>query len=300
MPVTGCRPRLGLGLIELIAAVAILGLVAGMIGSTIVSQQRFHRHAAAVLGARQGVRDAMEVLSTDIRGASLEDTIRMMADSALELFAGIGISVACRALSENSIALAAESPSANTLTSFLLNPDTGDIALIYRRGSVDGEAGRWERHRVAAVTTLLSDRNCLTEGAAAQEGFVLNVQSPIERAVEPGTPVRFARRGRYSLYRSSDGKWYLGYRRCNAIGVSACGAIQPISGPYRRYSADKARTGFLFEYYDSSGGLIASTASPVAVARIDVSARAESDRSRDGSDGALPEFASTSIAIRNR
>jgi prepilin-type N-terminal cleavage/methylation domain-containing protein len=300
MPVTGSRPRPGLGLIELIAVIAILGLVAGMVGSTIVSQQQFHRRAAAVLGARQGVRDAMEVLSTDIRGASLEDTVRVMADSALELFAGIGVSVACGSLSGNSITLAAESPTANTLTSFLLNPDTGDIALIYRRDSVDGDPGRWERHRIAAVTTRLGDRDCLT-GGAAREGFVLTVQSPIERAVEPGTPVRFARRGRFSLYRSSDGKWYLGYRRCNAIGVSACGAIQPISGPYRRYDADKARTGFLFEYYDSSDALLTSTASPLAIARVDISARAESDGPRHGSsDGALPEFASASIAIRNR
>ena len=300
MPVTECRLRIGLGLIELIAAVAILGLLAGIIGSTIVGQQRFHRQAAAVLGARQGVRDAMEVLSTDIRGASLEDTVRVMADSALEFFAGIGISVACRGLSGNSIALAAESPTANTLTSFLLNPDTGDIALIYRRDSIDHDAGRWERHRIAAVTPRSSDRDCLTQGAAAQEGFLLTLQSLIERAVEPGTPVRFVRRGRYSLYRSSDRKWYLGYRRCNAIGASACGAIQPISGPYRPYSADKARTGFLFEYYGSSGELLTSAASPLAIARIDVSARAESDRTREGSDGALPEFASTSIAIRNR
>ncbi len=297
----GCRPRRGLGLIELVAVIAILGLVAGMVGSTIVSQQRFHRHTAALLGARQGVRDAMEVLSTDIQGASVEDTVRVMADSALELFAGIGISIACRTLSGNSVALAGESPDASTLTNFLLNPDTGDIALIYRRDSIDEDAGRWERHRIAAVTTKAGDRGCLSEDIAPNEGFVLTVRSPLDRVVGSGTPVRFVRRGRYSLYRSSDSRWYLGYRRCNAIGAPVCGSIQPISGPYRRYNADKSDTGFLFEYFDSSGDLLTSAASPLSIARVDVTARADSDRGRAGSSsGVVPEFASTSIAIRNR
>jgi prepilin-type N-terminal cleavage/methylation domain-containing protein len=297
----GCRPRRGLGLIELVAVIAILGLVAGMMGSTIVSQQRFHRHAATVLGARQGVRDAMEVLSTDIRGASIDDTVRVMADSALELFAGIGISVACRTLSGNSISLASESPTGSTLTSFLLNPDTGDIALIYRKDSIDADAGLWERHRIDAVTTKAGGRGCLGEDIDPAEGFVLTVRSPLGRIVERGTPVRFVRRGRYSLYRSSDSRWYLGYRRCNAIGASACGAIQPISGPYRRYNANKAETGFLFEYYDSGGDLLTSAASPLSIARVDITARADSDRPREESSGGVPpEFASTSIAIRNR
>ncbi len=297
----GCRRRRGLGLIELVAVIAILGLVAGMVGSTIVSQQRFHRQTAALLGARQVVRDAMEVLSTDIQGASVDDTVRVMADSALELFSGIGISIVCRTLSGNSVALAGESPTASTLTSFLLNPDTGDIALIYRRDSIDVEAGRWERHRIAAVTTRAGDRGCLSEDIAPNEGFVLTVRSPLERVVGSGTPVRFVRRGRYSLYRSSDSRWYLGYRRCNAIGAWVCGSIQPISGPYRRYNADKADTGFLFEYFDSSGELLTPAASPLSIARVDVTARADTDRGRPGSsNGVVPEFASTSIAIRNR
>ena len=295
--------RAGLSLIELIAVIAILGLMGGLIGSTIVGQQRFHRRAAAALDARQGVRDAMEVLSTDIRGASLEDTVRVMADSALELFAGIGTSVACRTISGTSIALAAESPTANTLTSFLLNPDSGDLALIYRRNdSLEVDGDRWERHRIATLTPRSGDPDCLAEGIAPGEGFVLTVQSPVDGVVAPGTPVRFVRRGRYSLYRSSDSEWYLGYRRCNAIGVSVCGAIQPISGPYRRYSADKAQTGFLFEYFDPVGAPLTATASPLSIARVDVTARADPGRTVSGGTGGgrLPEFATVSIAIRNR
>lgn len=296
------RPRSGLGLIEMVAVIAILGIFGAMTGSAILSQQRFHRNAGNVLSARQGVRDAIEVLSTDIRGASVEDTVRLMADSALELFAGIGASVACRTISSNAIALPSESVTGNTLTSFLLNPDTGDIALIYRRDSIDADGGRWDRYRIAGIANRSGNPDCLAEGVGPGEGFVLTVQSPFEQAVERRTPIRFVRRGRYSLYRSSDSQWYLGYRRCNAIGASACGAIQPVSGPYRRYSADKTRTGFLFEYFDARGELLPATAPPLSIARVDVSARAESERARGGGsiDGLAPEFATGSIAIRNR
>jgi len=299
MPMRAGCPHVGLALIELVAVIGILGLVGAMIGSTIVGHQRFHRNAAATLDARQGVRDAMEVLSTDIRGASLHDTVRLMADSALELFAGIGTSVACRAISENSITLAAESATANTLTSFLLDPDSGDIALIYRRDSADLDGDRWERHRIAALTTRSGAPDCLAEGVAPGEGFLLTLHSALAPVVTPGTPLRFVRRGRYSLYRSSDSKWYLGYRRCNAIGESVCGAIQPVSGPYRRYSADKAQTGFLFEYFDSQGALLSPAASPLEIARVDVTARADSERPRAG-ESHVAEFATGSIAIRNR
>lgn len=296
------KARLGLALIEVIAVIAILGLIGAMAGSTIIGQQRFHRNAGAVLSARQGVRDALEVLSTDIRGLSVDDTVRVMADSALELFAGIGSSVACRTIAASSIALPRESATGNTLTSFLLTPDTGDLALIYRRDSTAVGGDRWERHRIATLTTRLGNPDCLAEGVAPGEGFVLTVQAPLEPAVTPGTPIRFVRRGRYSLYRSSDSQWYLGYRRCNAIGVSGCGAIQPISGPYRRYSADKEQTGFLFEYFDAQGGLLTAAASPLSIARVDVSARADSERTRGGgsSNTGVPEFASGSIAVRNR
>ena len=283
------------------AVIAILGLVGAIVGSTIIDQQRFHRNAGAIIEAREGVRDAMEVLSTDLRGAAVSDTVRLMADSAIELFASIGTSVACRAISASSIALAGESATGNTLTSLLLAPDTGDIALIYRRDSIAAGGHVWERHRIAALTSRLGNPHCLVDGVAPGEGFVLMLQSSLAQSVERGAPVRFVRRVRYSLYSSSDAQWYLGYRRCNAVGASVCGAIQPISGPYRRYSADKAQTGFLFEYFDARGERLAAGASPLAIARVDVSARAESKRVRGGGSpgGRVPEFATGSIAPRN-
>jgi hypothetical protein len=76
--------------------IALAGLIGGTIIGTITRQQRFYRGASELLYVREGVRDGMEVLSADIRGVSLADTVRLAADSAIEFFATIGASVACR------------------------------------------------------------------------------------------------------------------------------------------------------------------------------------------------------------
>lgn len=293
------RSRPGLSLAEIAIVIALLGVIGATIGSAMLHQQRFYGDARDLLQVREGVRDAMEVLSTDLRGASSSDTVRLMADSAVELFTGIGTSVVCRTIQSNSFALAEESPG-NALSSFLLYPDTGDIALLYR-DSADAAGSHWERHRIAAFAPSAAGSGCLLYGIEPAEGFVLTLQSPPNGEVKSGTPVRFVRRGRYSLYRSSDAEWYLGYRRCNALGPSLCGTIQPVSGPYRRYSSDRSKTGFLFEYFDARGERV-TAGSPLGVARIDITSRAEGRRRRriGHADGLIGASASGSVAIRNR
>ena len=277
--------------------ISLLGLVGAAMGSAIHRQQRFHRRTSAVLDARQGVRDAMEVLSGDIRGSSPADTIRLMADSALELFTTIGTAVACRSTAGTAVFLAAESATGNTLTSFLLAPDTGDLALVFNPTG-GGTVGSWGRYRVAGFGARTSRPGCLGDEQLPTEGFLLTLPGVPSPAVRPGTFIRFIRRGRYSLYRGSDGQWYLGYRRCNAIGVSACGAIQPLSGPYKRYSPDKTQTGFLFEYFDAAGERMTAGSPPLSVARIDITARADKAPAR--AESSRPESATVTIALRNR
>src|SRR5687768_13604903 len=159
LPVRAEGRRYGLSLTEVIVVISLLGMIGATIGSAILNQQRFHRDASELLDVRQGVRDAMEVLSGDIRGSTPADTIRLKADSALELFTTIGTSVACRTASGTAIYIAAES-SGNTLTSFLLAPDTGDLVLVFRTTG-DPTVGTWERHRLAALTARSSRPGCL-------------------------------------------------------------------------------------------------------------------------------------------
>jgi prepilin-type N-terminal cleavage/methylation domain-containing protein len=301
-------PRSAFTLIELAVVLVLLGVVGSAIGVTLLRQQRFYRGATELLYARQGVRDAIELLSTDIRGTSTADTVRLLADSAIELFASIGTSVACQTAGREIGLPGAVARPGITLTSFATEPDTGDLALFYRDSIESGS--QWERHRIAAFTARALAETCpastgftrAEDADAGAKGFLVTLSTPLSTHVARGAPARFIRRGRYSLYRASDGNTYLGYRRCNAIGPSACGAIQPLSGPYRAYSTNPGSTGLLFGYFDAGGAHLGADASPLALARVDITARAES-RQRLNVEGlsVTPSDAATvSVGIRNR
>jgi prepilin-type N-terminal cleavage/methylation domain-containing protein len=298
--------RKGITLIEVIVVLVLIGVVGGAIGITLVRQQRFYRGTTELLQSREGVRDAMELLSTEIRGMAVADTVRLLADSAIEFFANVGSSVVCQRLGATSLGLPGVAAGrGNALTALTTTPDTGDIAAFHN-DSIDA----WERHRISgfgprslAVTcppsSELGGNADVTSGSI---GFLLLLATPPSARISVGAPVRFLRRGRYSLYHASDGDWYLGYRRCNAVGASTCGAIQPLSGPYRGYSSDPGRTGLGFEYFDRSGKALAPDESPLDIARIDITARAES-RHRINVEGrvSIPSDSATiSIALRNQ
>lgn len=299
-----CNPvqaRGGFSLVELVVVLALLALCGEIIGSTLIRQQRFYRGASEVLHAREGVTDAMEVLAADIRRLSRSDTVRLMADSAFEFFSTIGGTVACAGSSPSQILLAASAGArGNTLGSFATLPDTGDLALLY----VDAAPGKrqWQRVRTLSFALVANAGTCLGSSEGADRvGYSLRLVNAPPAPVAPGTPVRFVRRGRYSLYRASDGEWYLGYRRCDALGVSSCGSIQPVSGPYKPYNSGSFATGLLFEYYDAAGGKLGGIGSASSLARVDITARARSHQ-RIASDGRALSFGDSgrvSIAIRN-
>jgi type II secretory pathway pseudopilin PulG len=296
--------RKAFALVELIAAVALAGLVATMAVATITRQQKFYRASAELRAAREGVRDAMEILSSDIRGASVADTVRLRADSAIELFAAIGTSVVCQA-GDMDVGLPASHSIGNSLSAFLTEPDTGDIALFY----TDSVGAQWQRYRITSFAARSTTSACTigspfaSDGGAAGGvgGFALTVATPLSLAIRSGTSVRFIRRVRYSLYKAADGDSYLGYRRCNALGPSVCGGIQPISGPYRPYSSDQRRTGLLLEYFDTRGVPLAPTASATLLARVTITARSESNQRNPFSrqPANIADSASVSIALRN-
>lgn len=294
--------KAGVTLIELAVVLGLVGVVGGAIGVTLLRQQRFYRGAGELLSARGTVRDALEVLSTDIRGMSVADTVTLMADSAFEFFASIGSATVCQATTGPEVGLAGSSGSrGNALTSLLVQPDTGDIGVFFHI-TTDG-AGRWERSRIAGFASRALSSSCAAATAfavgAADKGFTASLGATLTLPIREGMPVRFIRRGRYSLYRASDGEWYLGYRRCNAVGPPACGAVQPLSGPYRAYDRDRDRSGLLFEYFDAEGGRVDGSA-PMSLALVRITARAGNSQAGGGVEWTAGDSATVAISIRNR
>lgn len=285
---------------------ALAALVGGVIVATITRQQQFYRDASALLKVREEVRDAIEILSADVRGMSVPDTVRLAADSAIEFFTAIGTSVVC-VTAVNDVGLPPAHTTGNSLSSFLTEPDTGDVALFYTDSAGAGEG--WETHRISGFSSRPLAASCPPTSRLSEQydsdvgakGFVVTLTTPLRGGVKPGAAVRFLRRARYSLYNASDGGWYLGYRRCDAIGPSACGVVQPVSGPYRAYNPDPLATGLLFEYFDAQGQRLDPTGAALSVARVDVTARSESSRQWKGMQSArrIADSATVSVAIRN-
>jgi prepilin-type N-terminal cleavage/methylation domain-containing protein len=276
--------RAGFTLLELIVATVIAGIVAASLLMTFRRQERFYGSATEMMGVRSQLRDAADVLITDIRGATVSRYgFPLMTDTAVEMFASIGTSVVCSPPSGRTLYLSKSA----LLTSFLASPDTGDIALLF------ADSTRWIESRITSFAVRSLAPTC---------GYTVTLPIAVDSAIHQGSPIHFVRRGRYSIYRSSDGEWYLGYRRCNALGQSVCATIQPVSGPYLPYSKNGA-SGLGFRYFDQNGAELVDAAMSSRVARVDVVVRGETRRPIALAGDAVRRYRDSvviSISPRNR
>lgn len=276
----------GFSLPEVLIAVAVAGIAASFMIGTLVRQQQFYGSASAILETRAHLRDAADVLATDIRGAAVGLLgLPVMRDSAIEMFTTIVASVVCESSSPSISIPPASRESGNTLTSVLAMPDSDDLAVVFTFPPGRPDSGQWETLRVASfvqrsVTSACPEATGFTSAgdvAAGATSFVVTFASGAARPLSPGAPIHFVRRARYSLYRSSDNKWYLGYRRCGVDSVSICGAIQPVSGPYSSYSSADG-SGLSFRYYNEDGSEILPGGDSRLVSRVDITLRGKSAR----------------------
>ena len=276
--------RSGFTLVEMLIATAIAGVAAALMTVTVVRQQRFYSGADEVLGVRAELRDGADILVNDLRSAAVGMFgLPVMTDTAVEMISIIGSSVSCALPVGQAIELPPRSlASGNTLTSLLTQPDTGDIALIYGAGQKP-DSGEWETHRIASFTARSVTTTCApatgftqaTDALSNSPAFLLTLATNPSNRIRQGAPIHFLRRARYSLYRSSDGDWYLGYRRCGVSPPNACSAIQPVSGPYRRPRSG-IDPGMSFRYYDAFGAELRDASESYRVARLEIVIRGES------------------------
>lgn len=270
--------RSGFTLPELMIALGITLLVVGATVTVLMRQQRFYRSVGEILSVRTSMRDGVDILTADLRTASIQDTVRLASDTAVEFFSTIGASTLCTDPTGDRIVIPADTlPSGNILTAWSVVPDTDDFVAVYHDSPATAPTPGWQRFRLAAIssppaatvcspaTAVLSSAD-LSGGARAYE---ITLAPSVVVAARMGAPVRFIRRARYSVYRAGDRKWYLGYRRCAAAG---CAPIQPVSGPYD--GGDDAP--LELRYYTGLGVRIPTPASSVDVARIDIVLRAAS------------------------
>jgi prepilin-type N-terminal cleavage/methylation domain-containing protein len=298
------RNRSGFSLIEIMVALVLLGIVCGGIMTVIMRQQTFYRSATDVIDTRQQIRQATTVVPVDLRGvSSVGGDIIAMSDSALDVRANIGSGIVCSHTPNTITIPPADQSGGKVFTSFLTKPSLNDVALVFNDSTPGNQDDTWQVLTITGIDSTLIGCGSFTDAVndAAKYRYVYTTFPNLSTLIVDGAPVRFARRAKYATYKSpSDQLWWLGYRECRGDG-SSCGAIQPVSGPYRAYVAnDTVNSGISFVYRDVSNSVTNVAAN---VARIELFVHGET-QAPVALGGGVPvkyrDYQKVTIAIRNR
>ena len=256
--------RRGFTLPELMITLVLFAVIATAATRVLRTQHRFLRGAAELAELRSQLRQAVHVLPSELRSmAPAAGDVYEWSSSAVKLRSTLGVSVACRRLSDSVLVVP---PRVNdlgdprALTTWLVAPQPGDSILVHDEGDLGTFDDAWRAYEIAAVGPASADEDCdaasgLTSGVPASRPVRLRLASGsgLSRTIRSGAAIRVFRPVRYALYRSGDGRWYLGAADCNAARVPRCSSIQPISGPYGSGVSGAAPDGLTLTFEDGSG-----------------------------------------------
>ena len=301
---TPTRSRRAFTLVETLIALSLATIAAAAIFAALARQQRIARGIDTMIAVRDPLRDATDLLTAALRGASRTDTLQFASDTAIELDVTIGASTLCTASSGVTFSLPPDTTASGApLTTWVTTPDTGDAALVFHDSTTASPIRRWERipiqkvaiHQVAFACPAPSPFVTPADTAAHAMGYTVTLAAAPSPAVPMGTPIRFVRHARYSIYRASDHQWYLGYRRC----APSCEVVQPVTGPYQSGSTPPVT----FTYDDSNGNPLSAAGPLTGVARVKIAAHAASVASLSlpgRPTASFTDSAETSVSFRNR
>jgi hypothetical protein len=250
-------PVPGFSVVEMLVTLTVSAIAITLVGAVGFRQQRFHRDVVAVTERLEQLDQATALIPIALRSiAPGEGDIPPggARDTSLEFRATIATAVVCDS-GHGSLVLAPPHTAPPRLASFLDRPAAGDTAWWL---SSAGAGEVWSPRTITGVFD--STTTCFIGGVfpwanqVASPSVVLRVAAPLPPA--KGLPIRITRSWKYSIYRASDGSWYLGARDWNS-GTLRFNIIQPVSGPF----VPAAAHGVAFRYYDSAGVVIASGSS---------------------------------------
>jgi hypothetical protein len=246
MPLTGRR---GATVAELAVALLLAGVAAALGAGMLVSTERRVRREGDDSHAAQTIRDVMHAMESDLASARW-NTVLIRGDTAVDLEAHVGTSVACVATGALLVLPAATTSLGEPWSSWRYPPEFTDVVAVWDSSG----AGSWFTASIDSVSEPGAGAGCaagspfrsIADSLSQRPVVRLRLASPLPAAVGPGAPVRVFRGVRWALYRGGGGSWWLGQRRCTAT----CGAIQPVAGPL----ASPTDTGLAF-VAGSDGGM---------------------------------------------
>jgi hypothetical protein len=196
--------------------------------------------------------------------------LREASDSAVEVRAAVGASVACAVGAAGGGSAVELAPGEVAVGWWRVSPRAGDVALVHDAGALAGAGDDVWHER--AVTAAGAGAGVCASGPFAAGGPASGpaggarwrlalAAPPLPATVGAGSPVRVVRRRRYALYQGGDGAWWLGMREWDADGAQG---VQPLAGPF----ASVAAGGLRATVRDGAGAAVAAGAA--GAARVDV------------------------------
>ena len=206
--------------------------------------------------------------------------VTVALDSALQIDMPIGASVVCESAPGLVVMAAPAAQRGAVLSAFSDTPEPGDrlVALFH-----DSLGTTWLNFRLASAPTSVPCARF-----PSSPGWQFALAEPVE--LPSGAALRLLRPLRLSVYRASDGRWYLGAKEWNGE-QQRFNTIQPIAGPYDKYDRDTGASGFVFRYADPSGAPLIAPFDAARVARISITTRS--------SVGQVTDSGTVTVSLRN-
>ncbi|MEP6835343.1 MAG: hypothetical protein ABJB74_18305 [Gemmatimonas sp.] len=246
--------RRGNTLVELIVALPIAAMISTVAVALLLDTQKLARRLDSSTEIARELRQAGAVLTSEIRPLSAGDVVAW-TDTSLDFHGLAGSGIVCATPAANIIDLLPLNGSDALRTSWFAAPQNGDdVYTVSADSAIVPHDGNWRVSSLAAYATAGSSqcttRTLMSLGLSSTSNVVrLTLSAGLATRASVGSPVRIARRTRYSLYKASDALWYLGRKTFNGIVWTT---IQPVAGPFDK----PIEHGLLIQVRDSANNVL--------------------------------------------
>lgn len=287
--------RRGHTLLEILVALPLMALLGIVLVQLLLSVHRQVLHHDGSLGAIRELRQGASILTAELRGVRSSDVLAW-SDTTIEFHGTVGVGIACAAgrlagpgamlyvaiVGDQLDAAPAGVGSDPDPLAGVWNqpPQPGDHAALFGRGAPLADSVAI--HRVGVGTMSVTHDCDLSPLLGSARAPVVRLTyadlNAGASAVMIGTPVLVTRRTRFSLYRASDGDWYLGRR---TWGLGGWDVVQPVVGPL----ASARDQGLRISVIDHAGQRVADASGHAAHVQIQLRAPRRAGRASPHAPG---------------